>query len=170
MPTRQALADLLNIPWDGINKFLIQGGCSDGEYVYYAFHVYTRMENIEQGDDMLYDTAGQRILCAKLLESGQIDPSTAVVRSFANLDHANSLTYNSKTDQVIVANLYSQYVEPDKYGYEYNKKTNEYNKVTVLNAAYLRGEKEIINGKEEEIKLEVSYRYIPCPTRAVSSL
>lgn len=167
MSKRSDLAGKLNVAWDGTNKFLIQGGCSDGEYVYLSFHVYTRIENITSGDKILYDTAGQRILCAKLLASGQIDPSTAVVSSFANLDHANSLTYNSKTDQVIVANLYSQYVEPDKYGNEYNKKTNEYNRVTLINADYLRGETEIINGKEERVKLEASYRYIPCKVNSI---
>ena len=153
---------MLNVDWpNGDEKFLIQGGCSDGEYVYYAFHIYNREEKIINGENrVLYTTTGQKILCAKLLESGQIDISTAVVRSFTYLDHANSLTYNSKTDQVIVANLYSQYVGTDNEGYEKTKHTNEYYRVTVLNAAYLRDEP----GETSE----ASYRYIPCKVNSIT--
>lgn len=161
MSTRRILANLLGVSWGATNKFLIQGACSDGEYVYYAFHIYDREEKTINGKDrVLYNTTGQKILCAKLLESGQIDISTAVVRSFTYLDHANSLTYNSKTDQVVVANLYSQYVGTDDEGYEITKHTNEYYRVTVLNAAYLRGEQ----GETSE----ASYRYIPCKVNSIT--
>ncbi len=161
MSTRRMLADFLGVTWDTTNKFLIQGGCSDGEYVYIAFHLYTREE--EDGKTF-YTTTGQKILCAKLIESGenagQIDTTTAVIKNFSYLDHANSLTYNSKTDQVIVANLFCQQVTTNSNGQKVQNNTDEYYRLTVLNAAFLRGEA----GETSE----ATYKYVPCRVNSIA--
>lgn len=75
-------------PVDGYYKIL-QGGCSDGEYVYLAMH------------------NGFKDLSSDLAEAAVIKVDTddwEIVDTYKGLkvDHANDMCYNSKTDELIV--------------------------------------------------------------------
>ena len=73
----------------------LEGGCADEEYVYFAFYVYYM-----NGEN--YVTLCQKIVCGRI-DTLTGDFTVEKIRTFTNLEHANSLTYNSRTNEVIVA-------------------------------------------------------------------
>ncbi len=84
----------LRIPGDVTNYYFgLQGGCYDGQYYYYSFivknasgtQVDTRIACVEKNTDGSFSVVA--------LNSGLIDP----------LQHANDMTYNENTDEIVIA-------------------------------------------------------------------
>lgn len=119
----------------------MQGGCSDGEYLYYGFNVKLINE-----DGTIGPQIGLFIICCHF-DSNQnliID----CIRSdkdngkLSELDHVNDMTYNNRTSQIVVA-----------CGQD-NKQT-----VCLINADYLRGTNNT---------LSFTKRYISCRTSTIA--
>lgn len=95
----------------------MQGGCSDGEYLYYGFTIKNRDTQAQVGLFIIscrFDSANNLVIdCIRSDKDNS---------QLAALDHVNDMTYNNRTSQVVIA-----------CG-ENNKQT-----ICLVNADYLRG-------------------------------
>lgn len=126
------------------HTYSLQGGCTDGENIYFAFYVKDKTSDA---------TVGQRIVCGKLKDDGSFDFENAIIRSFKTFGHVNTLTYNKRTDEIIMTLCYSK-----KEASSSTETSYLHNQVIAFDAKYLRG--------EEEIKTYTRH-YIGCRTNAL---
>lgn len=133
--------------------FNIQGACADEEYAYFAFFVYYRKTNVKKNKNV---TICQKIVCSKINSDGSFDLENATIRTFTNLEHANSLTYNNRTDEVVVAHCKQAVNSLNSNNVEYTEIPSEHFEVSTINAAYLRGETESLTQKIHNTSCKVT--------------
>lgn len=133
--------------------FNIQGACADEEYAYFAFYVYYRKTDVTKHKNV---TICQKIVCSKINSDGSFDLENATIRTFTNLEHANSLTYNNRTDEVVVAHCKQAVNSLNSNNVEYTEIPSEHFEVSTINAAYLRGETDTLSQKTHNISCGVT--------------
>lgn len=117
----------------------MQGGCSDGKYLYFAFIVYKE----QYADENLIGTF---IVTCHFDSNGKIQTdafhSSKDNSKLAEIGHCNSMTYNALTDQIVTAGA-----------------TKDKQTVYTINAAYLRS---------ETSSLTLAKHYISCRANLIA--
>lgn len=121
-----------------IYKIYMQGGCSDGKYSFFAFTVAKNQHDAAHMLGVVFLT------CHEMNGKLTIDSyhSTAGNAAFKAIGHCNSMTYNSRKDQIVVA------CGDDKKQTAYT-----------FNASYLRG---------ETTKVTLTRHYVSCRFVAIA--
>ena len=80
------------------NCYAVEGGCSDGTYVYVSMiDVSVENETVAEGEE------AKKVPC-KIVKINASDWKTVSVSDTLYIDHANDMTYNSKTKKLVIAN------------------------------------------------------------------
>lgn len=121
-----------------VYKIYMQGGCSDGKYSFFAFTVAKNQHDAAHMLGVVFLT------CHEVNGKLTIDSyhSTAGNAAFKAIGHCNSMTYNSRKDQIVVA------CGDDKKQTAYT-----------FNASYLRG---------ETTKITLTRHYVGCRFVAIA--
>lgn len=127
------------------DTYSIQGGCSDGTYVYFAFYISNRKTG---------QTVSQKIVCGMLEADGSFDVTKAKIRNFTDLGHVNALAYNEKTKKIIISVCFDEYIENNK-----TMKSQRRNQLVEINAEYFQ---------KDGVDLQKKTHYIPCKSTSLA--
>lgn len=82
--------------------FVLQGCCTDGEYYYFSFLVKYKIKDPNDPSEILTFEVDTRILCCRKNADGSFTKVALAYNLMDFIHHANDMTYNSDTDEVII--------------------------------------------------------------------
>lgn len=85
--------------------FIMQGGCTDGEYNYFAFIMKECVAEKDENNETYYvtTTMDTRIVCYKIDEPESTRKLRITTNLMDKLQHLNDMTYNSITGKIVIA-------------------------------------------------------------------